>query len=51
MPLHSDGAELDVEVLVQARSESGGIKPTTLEHKVKETLRQIGAEVVEEIYE
>jgi len=51
MPLRSDGAELDVEVLVQARSESGGIKPTTLEHKVKETLRQIGAEVVEEIYQ
>jgi len=51
MPLQSDKAELDVEVLLHARSESGGIKPETLESKVKETLRQIGAEVVEEIYE
>jgi hypothetical protein len=50
VPLHYE-AELEVEVLVQARSESGGIKPETLESKVKETLRQIGAEVVEEIYE
>jgi len=50
MPLHNDGAELEVEVFVQARSESGGIKPATREHKVKETLRQIGAEVVEEFY-
>jgi len=48
LPLRNDGAKLDVEVLVQARSESGGIKPATLEHKVKETLRQIGAEIVEE---
>ena len=48
LPLRYDGAKLDVEVLVQARSESGGIKPATLEHKVKETLRQIGAEIVEE---
>jgi hypothetical protein len=39
---------LEVEVYIQARSESGGIKPATLEHKVKETLRQIGAEIVEE---
>ncbi|MCL6623464.1 MAG: hypothetical protein K6T17_02455, partial [Fimbriimonadales bacterium] len=50
-PLRNDGAELDVEVLVQARLESGGIKPATLEHKVKETLRQIGAEILEERYE
>ena len=51
MPLQSEKAELDVEVLLHARSESGGIKPETLESKVKETLSQIGAEVVEEIYE
>ena len=51
VPLRNDGAELEVEVLVQARSESGGIKPATLEHKVKETLRQIGAEMVDESYE
>jgi hypothetical protein len=49
LPLRSDGAALDVEVYVQAQSESGGIKPATVEHKVKETLRQISAEVVEEI--
>jgi hypothetical protein len=40
-----------VEVYVQAQSECGGIKPATLEHKVKETLRQIGAKAVEEFYE
>jgi len=50
VPLHYE-AELEVEVLVQARSKSGGIKPETLESKVKETLSQIGAEVMEEIYE
>jgi hypothetical protein len=48
LPLRNDGAALEVEVYIQARSESGGIKPATLEHKVKETLRQIGAEIVEE---
>jgi hypothetical protein len=48
LPLRNDGAALEVEVHIQARSESGGIKPATLEHKVKETLRQIGAEIVEE---
>ena len=48
LPLSKDGAKLEVEVSVQARSESGSIKPQTLEHKVKETLRQIGAEIIEE---
>jgi hypothetical protein len=51
LPLRNDGAELEVEVYIQARSESGGIKPTTLEHKVKETLRQIGAETLDEFLE
>jgi hypothetical protein len=51
LPLRNDGAELEVEVYVQAQSECGGIKPATLEHKVKETLRQIGAKAVEEFYE
>jgi hypothetical protein len=51
LPLRNDGAELEVEVYVQAQSECGGIKPATLEHKVKETLRQIGAKIVEEFYE
>jgi len=34
-------------VHLQAHSE-GGIRHSTLEHKVKETLRQIGAEIEEE---
>jgi len=51
MPLRSDGAKLDVEVSVEARSESGGIKSATLEHNVKETLRQIGAQILEEFYD
>lgn len=48
MPLRIDGAELDVEVYIRA---SGNIKPTTLEQKVKETLNQIGARVLEELQE
>jgi hypothetical protein len=51
LPLRNDGAELEVEVCVQAQSKSGSIKPATLEHKVKETLRQIGAETLEEFHE
>ena len=46
MPLRQDRAELKVEVSLEAQSESR-IKPTTLK-TVKETLSQIGAEVVEE---
>jgi hypothetical protein len=51
LPLRNEGAELEVEVCVQAQSKSGSIKPATLEHKVKETLRQIGAEILEEFHE
>jgi len=47
MPLHQDGADLHIEVLLQARSKEG-INKRTLEEKVKETLRQINAKVVEE---
>jgi len=47
MPLHNDGASLSVEIKVQAKSESG-IKKGTLDQKVDETLRQIGAEVLED---
>lgn len=46
-PLRQDGAELCVEITVDARS-PGGIQPTTLEQKVRETLKQIGARIVEE---
>jgi hypothetical protein len=51
LPLRNDGAELEVEVFVQAWSESGGIKQETLKHKVKETIRQIDAKILEESYE
>jgi len=47
MPLHQDGADLQIEVLLQAHSEEG-IQKRTLEEKVKETLKQINAEVEEE---
>lgn len=47
MPLRQDGAELKVEVILEARAE-GGIKQSTLEQKVRETLRQIGATIREE---
>lgn len=46
-PLKEDGAEIEVEVALTARSE-GGLKKTTLDHKVKETLNQIGAKILEE---
>jgi hypothetical protein len=48
MPLRSDGAEMEVEVSINATSHTGSIKSSTLEQKVKETLNQIGAKVVEE---
>lgn len=48
MPLCQDGAELDIEICLEARSQPGGFKKTTLEQKVKETLKQIGADIVTE---
>jgi len=36
---------------VQAWSESGGIKQETLKHKVKETIHQIDAKILEEFHE
>jgi len=48
MPLRSDGAEMEVEVSINATSDTGSIKSSTLEQKVKETLNQIGAKVMEE---
>jgi hypothetical protein len=47
MPLRGDGAEIDVEVTLNARSQEG-LRKATLDHKVKETLNQIGARVIEE---
>ena len=46
-PLHSEGAELTVEIELEARSASG-IRPATLDQKVRETLKQIGATLVRE---
>jgi hypothetical protein len=47
MPLRGDGADIAVEVSITARSEEG-LKKTTLDHRVKETLNQIGAKILEE---
>ncbi|MGQ9554502.1 MAG: ATP-binding protein [Anaerolineae bacterium] len=48
LPLHLEsGAQLTVEILLEAHSLSG-IKVSTLEQKVGETLQQIGAEVLED---
>jgi hypothetical protein len=47
MPLHADGAELNVEITIAAQTEEG-IKKATIDHKVKETLNQIGAKILEE---
>ncbi|MCX8091093.1 MAG: hypothetical protein N3I86_09220 [Verrucomicrobiae bacterium] len=49
-PLHQDGAELklSVEVSLEARSQPGGFKKATLDQKVRETLRQIGAQIEQE---
>ena len=47
MPLRGDGADIDVEVSLTARSQEG-LKKTTLDHKVKETLNQIGAKILDE---
>lgn len=48
LPLRSDGAELEVEVTLDARCTPGSIKASTLEQKVNETLQQTGAPVLEE---
>jgi len=40
------GADLTVEVSLQARSQPGGFKKNTLEQKVKETLSQIDAQII-----
>ena len=39
---------MEVEVSINATSDTGSIKSSTVEQKVKETLNQIGAKVVEE---
>lgn len=46
-PLQQEGATIELEIHLQARSQSG-IRKSTLEHTVKETLKQIGATIKEE---
>lgn len=48
MPLKGDDADIQLEVYLQAFSPQGSIKQATLDHKVRETLAQLGAQVLEE---
>jgi len=48
IPLRNDGAELMVEVSLEARSQPGGFKKSTLDQKVRETLKQICAQILDE---
>jgi len=44
MPLIDEGAEVSIEMKLEAKSESG-ISKNTIDNKVKETLKQIGAKI------
>jgi hypothetical protein len=46
-PLSHEGAQISLEVKIEAQSEQG-IKRDTLDPKIKETSTQIGAKVLEE---
>lgn len=46
-PLRREGAQISLEVKIEAQSDEG-ISRDTLDLKIKETLKQIGAEVLEE---
>jgi len=46
-PLSRDGAQISLEVKIEAESEQG-IRRDTLDLKIKETMKQIGANVLEE---
>ena len=46
-PLRREGAQISLEVKIEAQSDKG-ISRDTLDLKIKETLKQIGAEVLEE---
>ena len=47
MPLNREGANISLRMKIEAESEKG-IDKDTLDSKVKETLRQIGARIIEE---
>lgn len=46
-PLRREGAQISLEVNIEAQSDQG-ISRNTLDFRIKETLKQIGAEVLEE---
>lgn len=48
MPLQRAGAKLTLEIRLEARAEQGPFPRSVLEGTVRETLRQIGAQVLEE---
>jgi len=50
VPLTRECEEVELEIKVEASS-SKGINENTINSKVKETLRQIGAEIIEEDFE
>jgi hypothetical protein len=47
MPLIDEGADVSIQMTLDARSENG-ISKNTIDNKVKETLMQIGAKIAEE---
>jgi hypothetical protein len=47
MPLYHEGAKISLRMKIDASSEKG-ISKNTLDLKVRETLRQIGAKIIDE---
>jgi predicted AAA+ superfamily ATPase len=50
MPLNQEGAQINLEIKIEAQS-TQGISKNTLDLKIKETLNQIGAKITEEQHE
>ncbi len=48
MPLKGDNADIRLQVYLEAVSPEGNIRQATLDQKVRETLSQLGAQVLEE---
>jgi len=48
-PLQDESEELVIEIHLRARSRAGGFQKTTIDQKVRETLRQINAQVQEDL--
>jgi hypothetical protein len=47
LPLRQDNADIRLQVFLEAEATAPGIQRTTLEHKVDETLSQLGANILE----